>query len=85
VLCIVGVLVGAVGIEIASLLYKDLHGNDLAPPPFFNCWQTLLILRVPKEGLGRLSKASTSSYWDPSEQRKVTVKFSSLSNEEEGE
>jgi hypothetical protein len=26
-----------VGIEIASLHYKDLHGNDLAPPPCFNC------------------------------------------------
>jgi hypothetical protein len=30
-------LVGAVGIEIASLHYKDLHGNDLAPPSLFNC------------------------------------------------
>ena len=27
--------VGAVGIEIASLLRKDLHGNDLVPLPQF--------------------------------------------------
>jgi hypothetical protein len=39
-------LVGAVGIEIASLLYKDLHGNDLALPPLFNCCQMLLELAV---------------------------------------
>src|SRR5258708_5545532 len=29
-------LVGAVGIEFATPLYKDLHGNDLAPLPLFN-------------------------------------------------
>jgi len=36
-------LVGAVGIEIASLLHKDLHGNDLVPLPRFQ-----LLLNVVK-------------------------------------
>jgi hypothetical protein len=38
-----GWLVGAVGIEIASLLHKDLHGNDLVPLPHFQ-----LLLNVVK-------------------------------------
>jgi hypothetical protein len=36
-------MVGAVGIEIASLLHKDLHGNDLVPLSLFQ-----LLLNVVK-------------------------------------
>jgi hypothetical protein len=28
-------MVGAVGMEITSLLHEDLHGNDLVPLPHF--------------------------------------------------
>jgi hypothetical protein len=38
-------MVGAVGIEIASLLHKDLHGNDLVPLPRFQ-----LLLNVVRDG-----------------------------------
>ncbi len=45
-----GWLVGAVGIEIASLHYKDLHGNDLAPSPIsivVKCCQLAFRLCIP--------------------------------------
>lgn len=37
------VLVGAVGIETASLLHKDLHGNDLVPLPQFQLLSNVAI------------------------------------------
>ena len=40
-------LVGAVGIEIASLLHKDLHGNELAPPPIFQLLSNVVKTSVP--------------------------------------
>jgi len=44
-------LVGAVGIEIASLLHKDLHGNDLVPLPQFQ----LLLNVVKRKALALLT------------------------------
>jgi hypothetical protein len=38
---LMGWMVGAVGIEIASLQNKTCMANGLAPPPAFNCCQML--------------------------------------------
>ena len=43
-------MAGAVGIEIASLLHKDLHGNDLVPLPQIQLLLNVVRLNFPDFG-----------------------------------